>query len=114
MLNSYVRHYWLTGVATAAICATAAYVAFGIPLEKPHERKCKKNRSSIHISGLANEGNTCFINTTLQALASCPSFIQWITTLLYSKRELQSQLRLETLQSLHTILLGIKVSNIYH
>ena len=114
MLNSYVRHYWLTGVATAAICATAAYVAFGIPLEKPHERKCKKNRSSIHISGLANEGNTCFINTTLQALASCPSFIQWITTLLYSKRELQSQLRLETLQSLHTILLGIKVSNINH
>jgi ubiquitin C-terminal hydrolase len=110
MLNSYLRHYWLTGVATAAICATAAYVAFGIPLEKPHERKCKKNRGSLRISGLANEGNTCFINTTLQALASCPSFIQWITTLLFGKKELQS---LETLQSLHTILLGIIVSISY-
>ena len=82
MLKSVLRHYWFTGAATIAVVASAAYyVATGEPVNCQKEKK-PKNKSRNKLAGLVNEGNTCFINTTLQALSSCPIFIWWIESIL--------------------------------
>ncbi|CAB3401632.1 unnamed protein product [Caenorhabditis bovis] len=36
----------------------------------------EKSRKTV--AGLANKGNTCYLNSLLQALASCPSFLAWL------------------------------------
>jgi len=38
--------------------------------------KSKRRKNGIP-PGLFNDGNTCFLNCVLQALASCPSFYNW-------------------------------------
>lgn len=83
MLKAVLRQHWFTGAATAVIAASAAYyLAFVEPDSIQSKEKKPKNRSKNKLSGLVNEGNTCFINATLQALASCPMFIWWIDTVL--------------------------------
>lgn len=103
MLRSALRQYWFTGAATAAVLATAAYyVAFSETESKLKEQK-QKDKSKNKLSGLANEGNTCFINTTLQALASCSIFTQWIDFILGNQPDVTE---LETASSLHLTMAG--------
>lgn len=103
MFKSVLRQYWFTGAATAVVVATAAYyVAFGEPDTQPTEKK-QKSKARNKLSGLANEGNTCYINSTLQALASCSTFIRWIDSILESKPDKNS---LETTSSLFLTMTG--------
>lgn len=32
-------------------------------------------------AGIENEGNTCYVNSILQALLHCASFVEWLATL---------------------------------
>lgn len=63
-----LRYVTMAGVMVAAV---AGYIFWG-PSNKP---KTKAGQ----IPGLVNMGNTCFLNAVLQALASCPSFFQWLS-----------------------------------
>ncbi|KAG8231747.1 hypothetical protein J437_LFUL012025, partial [Ladona fulva] len=60
---------FLSGVSLAV--AVGLYVLWGPTTIK------KKKKSGI--VGLANLGHTCFLNTLLQALASCPTFVSWLS-----------------------------------
>ncbi|EFX86965.1 hypothetical protein DAPPUDRAFT_307077 [Daphnia pulex] len=101
MLKSFLRQYWLTGAATIAVVASAAYyVAIGEPDNFQNVKK-SKNKSRNKLAGLVNEGNTCFINTTLQALASCPIFIWWIDSILEKPSSDAAGNCLETTSSLN-------------
>lgn len=103
MLKSVIRQYWFTGAATIVVVASAAYyVAFGESETCPAEKK-EKSKSRNKISGLANEGNTCYINTTLQALASCPIFMWWMDSILQRQSDVTS---LRTTSSLHMTMAG--------
>nr|CAH0109148.1 unnamed protein product [Daphnia galeata] len=102
MLKSVLRHSWFTaGAATIAVVASAAYyVALSEPVNCQNEEK-SKSKSKNKLSGLVNEGNTCFINTTLQALASCPIFIWWIDSILTRKSSNTTDVYLGTTSSLN-------------
>ncbi|XP_064106575.1 ubiquitin carboxyl-terminal hydrolase 30-like [Macrobrachium nipponense] len=50
-----------------------AYVIFGGPSDIRRRKKRKGN-----IPGLANIGNSCFLNALVQSLASCPLFVSWL------------------------------------
>ncbi|GLH12019.1 Ubiquitin carboxyl-terminal hydrolase 30 [Gryllus bimaculatus] len=58
------------------IIVTVALGVGGFILWGPPDR-CK--RKAGRIGGLVNLGFTCFLNTLLQALASCPSMLEWLS-----------------------------------
>ncbi|XP_071444231.1 ubiquitin carboxyl-terminal hydrolase 30 homolog [Hetaerina americana] len=60
---------FLSGVSLAV--AVGLYVLWG--------PSTTKKRKKAGIIGLVNLGHTCFLNTLLQALASCPTFISWLS-----------------------------------
>ena len=105
MLKAAMRQYWFTGAATAVVVASAAYyVAFGGPdTVQTSKGKKSKDKSRNKLSGLINEGNTCFINATIQALAACPIFIWWVDKVLDEPSDL---LQIVTTSSLQLMMAG--------
>ncbi|NP_001091415.1 ubiquitin specific peptidase 30 L homeolog [Xenopus laevis] len=74
-----MKNWGMIGGIAAALAA-GIYVLWGPISDR------KKHRKGL-VPGLLNLGNTCFMNSLLQGLASCPSFISWLSGFTSQYRE---------------------------
>lgn len=66
---------WLKGCLLAGTLLIGVYVIFGGATVTRRKRRKKDG-----IPGLANIGNSCFLNALVQSLASCPLFVAWLSS----------------------------------
>lgn len=95
MLNNKARLFY--GVSLCCGASVAGYMVYIYFEKKERELKskftkdlfettsiCKRRKKGLP-PGLFNEGNTCFANCILQALASCSTFLNWTSEVLEHK-----------------------------
>ncbi|XP_022085688.1 ubiquitin carboxyl-terminal hydrolase 30-like isoform X2 [Acanthaster planci] len=61
----------------AAVAVTLTYIFWG-PDDAGRGSKAGTGKRR-KVAGLENLGNTCYLNTILQSLASCPAFVRWLS-----------------------------------
>lgn len=83
---------FLVAAGLTAAAVVGAFVFWGPSTGPGHGRG--------RLAGLINLGQTCFLNTILQALAACPQFIDWL--------QLDSSIRKDSLRvTLATVISGM-------